>query len=656
VNYRPEYRHEWVSRTYYTQLRLDPLGRESASQMLEYLLGTEPALVSLKQFIIARTEGNPFFMEEIVQALFDEGALVRNGQVKLTKLLDDLRIPLTVQAMLAARIDRLPATEKELLQTLSVISKAPPLELIRRVTGKDVEQLDPSLTNLQLGEFIYEQPSLAGAEYTFKHALTQEVAYNSLLAQHRRLIHEQTAEALEALFGDRLEEHYSELVHHYRRGSNAEKAMHYTLLAAEQAVSRAAYSEATSMVGDVQPLLDQLRSETARLNAEFVLCSIENRIAFILYGGASQQRERAIRRMCLLGESIGGKEQLVGLLALANFYFQRSEPKQGAKLASRCLSLAEATGDGDLLADAHVMAGLLAALGGKFREALSHYENIQRTNRIAGASRSPITRSNPVGLPYEIWSGVAIAYSLHLLGRVGEALKFNEQSLKKARESKHVLSLAFVLAVTGESIRCFRRERELGLAEAEEAIAISEENGFPYWLHRGRLARGWALAELGHLEQGIADMERGIAAFEIGGGGPVQPYATARLAYAYARVGRKEEGLAILNDALEESECAGAQMAQAEILRLKGEVLLMQEGTAPVEAEGFFRAAIDVARAQEAKWWELRTTVSLARVLRDTNRRDEARAILSEIYNWFTEGFDLADLKDAKVLLDKLSE
>jgi class 3 adenylate cyclase len=159
VNYRPEYRHEWGSRTYYTQLRLDPLGRESAGQMLEYLLGPEQALAALKQFIIARTEGNPFFMEEIVQALFDEGALVRNGQVKLTKLLDDLRIPLTVQAMLAARIDRLPTAEKELLQTLSVIGKEPALELIRRVTGKDVDQLDPLLTNLQLGEFTSSRAS-----------------------------------------------------------------------------------------------------------------------------------------------------------------------------------------------------------------------------------------------------------------------------------------------------------------------------------------------------------------------------------------------------------------------------------------------------------------------------------------------------------------
>jgi predicted ATPase len=150
-------------------------------------------------------------------------------------------------------------------------------------------------------------------------------------------------------------------------------------------------------------------------------------------------------------------------------------------------------------------------------------------------------------------------------------------------------------------------------------------------------------------------MERGLAGFRELGGWAFQQYAMARLAYAYARTGRKEEGLAMLNDALEESERTGGQMANAEMLRLKGEMLLLHVGTATGEAERCFRVAVDVARKQEARWWELRASVSFARFLRDTGRRDEARAMLTEIYNWFTEGFDTADLKDAKALLDELS-
>ncbi len=188
VNYRPEYSHKWSSKTYYTQLRLDPLGKESAGEMLLALLGDGKDLIPLKQLIIDKTEGNPFFMEETVQVLFDEGALVRDGAAaKLTKPANALKIPPTVQGILAARIDRLPADAKELLQTLAVIGREFPISLIGAVVTKSDDELDRLLNDLQLGEFIYEQPAVANTEYIFKHALTQEVAYNSLLTERRKL-------------------------------------------------------------------------------------------------------------------------------------------------------------------------------------------------------------------------------------------------------------------------------------------------------------------------------------------------------------------------------------------------------------------------------------------------------------------------------------
>ncbi len=170
VNYRPEYSHQWNSKTYYTQLRLDSLGRESAEEMLTALLGDAVELGPLKRLIIERTEGNPFYMEEMVQVLFEEGALVRNGAVRITRSLSQLKIPATVQAILAARIDRLPGDEKELVQTLAVIGKEFPLNLVRQVAGAG--ELERRLEHLQLAEFIYEQPAVGDVEYTFKHALT----------------------------------------------------------------------------------------------------------------------------------------------------------------------------------------------------------------------------------------------------------------------------------------------------------------------------------------------------------------------------------------------------------------------------------------------------------------------------------------------------
>src|SRR6266851_1172020 len=198
-NYRPEYRHQWTNKSYYTQLRLDTLSEEGAAAMLSALLGEGVELVPLKRLVIERTEGNPFFIEEMVQALFDEGALVRNGTVKVARSLAQLRLPSTVQGILAARIDRLSAEQKDLLQTLAVMGRESPLGLIRQVSSTEEAQLERMLAGLQAAEFIYEQPALADVEYIFKHALTQEVAYNSLLIERRKLLlHGRAGAAIEA--------------------------------------------------------------------------------------------------------------------------------------------------------------------------------------------------------------------------------------------------------------------------------------------------------------------------------------------------------------------------------------------------------------------------------------------------------------------------
>jgi class 3 adenylate cyclase/tetratricopeptide (TPR) repeat protein len=246
VNYRPEYSHQWNSKTYYTQLRLDPLGKESADEMLSALLGVSDlarsvtredvervkretgegsSLAALKRVIIDKTEGNPFFMEETVQVLLDEGALVREGSAtRLTRPIAELKIPPTVQGILAARIDRLPADEKDLLQTLAVIGKEFALSLVRAVVSKSDDELTRMLSNLQLGEFIYEQPAIGDVEYSFKHALTQEVAYNSLLTARRKELHRRTAVAIESVYAARLEDRYTELAHHWTQAGEPLRA------------------------------------------------------------------------------------------------------------------------------------------------------------------------------------------------------------------------------------------------------------------------------------------------------------------------------------------------------------------------------------------------------------------------------------------------
>ena len=292
VNYRPEYRHEWGNKTYYTQLRLDPLGKESADEMLTALLGDEQELAPLKQIIIEKTEGNPFFMEETVQVLLDEGALVRNGHFRLTKPLRELKIPPTVQAILAARIDRLPPNQKDLLQTLAVIGMEfrlglvrkvwePPsvsaiasakregtataLTLLREEADFGASDLDSMLSELQLAEFIYEQPAVGDIEYTFKHALTHDVAYNSVLNERRRLLHERIGAGLELVYRENLSDHLAALTHHYARSGNPGKAVEYCLLAIRQSGERGSLLEAVALF---ETGLDLLRSSPTTTRAQ----------------------------------------------------------------------------------------------------------------------------------------------------------------------------------------------------------------------------------------------------------------------------------------------------------------------------------------------------------------------------------------------------
>src|SRR5262249_33334439 len=226
TNYRPEYRHEWGQKTYYTQLRLAPLGKAEAEELLSFLLGKDASLNALQSLILEKTEGTPFFMEEVVQTLAEEGVLVgERGKYRLEKAPPALHISPTVQGVLAARIDRLAADEKEFVQQLAIIGREFPLSLVRRVVSRPEEEVYRLLASLQHKEFLYEQPAFPEVEYRFKHALTQEVAYGTVLQERRWALHERTAQAMEALYHFTLEDHYSKLAYHYSRTENAQKAV-----------------------------------------------------------------------------------------------------------------------------------------------------------------------------------------------------------------------------------------------------------------------------------------------------------------------------------------------------------------------------------------------------------------------------------------------
>ena len=266
VNYRPEYSDAWGQKAHYAQVHLTALASEASAELLTFLLGEDASLAALKKLILERAEGTPFFMEEIVRTLVEEDVLLgERGNYRLEQALSELHISPTVQGVLAARIDRLDPPEKALLQRVSVIGREFPLALAHEIVTEPADELDRLLSSLQAKGFLYEQTALPEAEYIFKHALTQEVAYGTVLRKQRKTMHERTANTIEALYSAKLEDHYSELAHHYTRGGNVEKALEYLHLAGQQAVERSANEEAIAYLRQGLTLLEDLTGlDTAR--------------------------------------------------------------------------------------------------------------------------------------------------------------------------------------------------------------------------------------------------------------------------------------------------------------------------------------------------------------------------------------------------------
>jgi predicted ATPase len=375
VNYRPEYRHEWGNNSRYVQLGLNPLAQESAEELLAVLLEDAGELRPLKRLIIDRTGGNPFFIEEIVQALFDEGVLARNGTVKITRSVSQLRLPPTVQGILAARIDRLSGEQKELLQTLSVMGRESPLGLIRQVASTTEQQLERMLSDLQAGEFIYEQSASGDVEYVFKHALTQEVAYNSLLIERRKLLHERAAAAMEALYTGRLDDHLSELGRHYQRSGNTAKAIEYLQRAGTQGVARSAHAEAIGLSTSALELLKSVPETAGCIQQELALQLGLGSALSAIKGLSAPETGLAFERASDLCRQLGDTPQLFAVLVgLAIFHRLRADFHKACELAQQALAIAELECDAVSLVEASLILGVALLVLGDLAGAQGHLE------------------------------------------------------------------------------------------------------------------------------------------------------------------------------------------------------------------------------------------------------------------------------------------
>jgi class 3 adenylate cyclase/predicted ATPase len=664
TNYRPEYRPEWGQKTYYTQLRLAPLDKDEAEELLTFLLGNDAGLKSLKQLILEKTEGTPFFMEEVVQTLAEEGVLLGDrGHYRLTQHAPTLHVPTTVQGVLTARIDRLSPEEKAFLHQLAIIGRQFPLSLVRHVVPQPEEDLYQLLSSLQRKEFLYEQPAFPEPDYIFKHALTQEVAYGTVLQERRKALHERTAQAIEEVYQAKLEDHYSDLAHHYSRSGNTQKAVKYLQLAGQQAVQRSVHEEAIRHLTAALELLKALPDTPERTQQELTLQTILGLVLATTKGWAAPEVERAYTRARELCQQGGNPLQLFPVLrGLWAFYLRRAELSTARELAEQLLTLAQPQQDPSFLLEAHLALGTTLYYFGELTLAREHLEqgivlyNPQHHHLAFLSGLDP-------GVSCLSWG----SWVLWLLGYADQALKRSHEAEALAQQVSHAFSLAYALG-TAAVLYVLCRDGQGGQGRAEAMIVLSSEQGFAYPLAMGTLYRGWALTEQRREEEGIAQMHESLDAMRATGAELARPWASALQAEAYGKVGQTEEGLSVLTEAIATVHKTGERWYEAELYRLKGELSLQSRSPqssvsdprplAPdlqAEAEECFQKAIAIAQRQQAKSLELRAATSLARLWQQQGKTAEARDLLAPVYNWFTEGFDTKDLLEARALLEELT-
>ena len=585
VNYRPEYQHGWGGKTYYTQVRLDPLPPQSAEVLLQAMLGDDAGLQPLTQHLIAQTQGNPFFLEESVRTLVETQMLVgERGAYRLAQALPTIQVPATVQAVLAARIDRLPPEEKRLLQTAAVLGMEVPGAVLQAIGEMPEEALRLGLTHLQAAEFVYETRLFPELEYTFKHALTHEVAYGSLLHERRRVLHARIVEALEALYTERLAEQVERLAHHALRGEVWEKVLAYCQQAGEKALARSAYREAVGYFEQGLSALAHL-PETRDTIEQAIDLRLALRTALRPIGDYERSRA-ALREAESLAAVLDDHHRMgrVSVSLIVDFN-SRGAHDQAIAIGQRALALATASGDVVLHALLHLRLGQIYYSQTDYRQAIDYLG--QAVAFFDGARRHE--RFGLPNLP-AVLSRAFLALCYAELGMFAEGRALGEEGLRIAEEVDHPGS--FMLASWGIGLLSFRQGNlRRALPLLERAVGICQDTDLPVYFPRMAAALGAAYA----LGERVADavplltqaMEQTIATAMVG----EQALCSLSLGEAQMLAGHLEEAHALAERALALAREHQERGHQAYALRFLGDIAARHEPPEPEPAEAYYHQA-----------------------------------------------------------------
>jgi tetratricopeptide (TPR) repeat protein len=615
VNYRPEYQHGWGSKTSYTQLRLDPLPPASAGEVLQALLGDDPSLAPLKQLLIERTEGNPFFLEESVRTLVETGTLVgAPGTYCLAQALPSIQVPATVQAVLAARIDRLPPEDKRLLQTAAVIGHEVPLSLVQAIAELPEVDLHRGLAHLQAAEFLYETQLFPERAFTFKHALTHEVAYGSLLQERRRALHAHIVAALEALSAEWLTDQVERLAHHALRGEMWDRALLYCRQAGTRAAERAAYREAVASFEQALGALQHLPESRETLE-QAIEIRFDLRNVLLPLGDHGRIFDR-LREAETLAQVLGDRQRLGQVSVYMTEYFRLIDLDQAIASGQRALALATAHGDIGLQVMANYYVGSVYYDLGDYRRAMDFLGwNVASLKGDLIRERFGMT-----GLP-AVLSRVHLSWSLAELGAFAEGVARGEEGVRIAEAADHPFSLIWAYAGIGH-LYLRKGDFHRSIPVLERGFGLCQDWHIPALFPTVASTLGVAYALSGRVTEALPLLEQAASQGRRG-------HWFARLSEAYLLAGRTEDALERAQRALGLSRDYKQRGYQAYALRLLGDVAMRCEPPDLDQAAGHYRQALALAEELGMRPLQAHCHLGLGTLYAKTGEREQARAALS---------------------------
>jgi class 3 adenylate cyclase/predicted ATPase len=644
ITARPEFRASWGMRSHHGMIALAPLDGQQVRQMVGELAARRALPKEVIDGVTERAGGVPLFVEEVTRLLLERREQV-GGQ----------NIPPTLQQSLTARLDRL-GPAREVAQIGSVIGRDFSYALLRSVAGMDDALLQARLDRLAEADIFLVQGVPPDSEYHFKHALIQDAAYENLLKSRRQLLHRRVAEVLRDNISVAPEPEL--LAHHFNQAGMTEAAIEWWDKAGQQSLERSALAEASAQFTRALDQITALPSTPVLRRKEVELQVAQITPLMHIRGYAAPETKAAVQRARLLIEqleSIGERleDPLLLFAVLLGFWtasFVAFNGDMVRELAAQFLELADKQATIAPRLVAHRLMGSSRLFTGDIQEAAEHYgrvialydpvENRQHATRFSIDARV-------AAVSFRAWA-------LWLLGYPDAALADAEQGLKEAREIRHAASLMHTLPNTPPTLihcGCYEVASEL----LNELGLLANEKGASLWKAIAQTLQGRILALASEASDAVQTITSGLTALRNTGTTLWEPHNLSYLARAYAECGLSDDAIRCIDDALAMTETSKERWSEAEINRVAGEIALKSSDAHAAKAEGYFERALAVARQQQAKSWELRAAMSMARLWRDQGKRDEARDMLAPVYGWFTEGYETLDLKEAKALLEQLA-